>query len=560
MKIVCAFVAVAILGCARAPREKESTVSYEMRGRKTIDHTTGAPPAPALMGKGIIAPRPGPDAALPQFGSDDPIPAVLPAFVGSAIREADGIAPQTANKLVLLALLKARRFADLDRCFGDYQTAFELDARNEYWPSDALDAFRTGDAKVGSLVQEWTATSPRSWAALAARGAHRHALAWLVRGSGYANTVSETAGDAFARKESEAAADLRSAISRRPRFVAAYDVLIAVHRGTAAARTALDDSLRTCPDCFRPRATFLDGLTPEWGGSYEKMAAFVHESLSSSSNPRLKLLQGFAPFSRAMKMRDDGNPVEAMREINEALKAGDLWRVYLLRADIAGQIGQAPSALPDLDRAFELRPQASPLADFRGIVRTKLGMLEGAIQDFDLARKLDPTRPRPDEYVRIADALVRRSNEALATGGAGRVDALREVASRLREAAGAPDPRGATPSASPAPTVEAYADPSTAFHAQLASLPDDYAAYRRIGIPLLNAHRSQELEEVWTAWIARHPDDARGYWERHSAYSQRREIERRDEDLRQACALGHAQACSTQEINAALKARRTGAP
>jgi len=560
VKIVCAFMAVAILGCARTPQEKESGVSYEMRGRKTIGHATGAPPAPALMGKGIIVPKPGPDTALPQFGSDDPIPAVLPAFVGSAIRGADGIAPQTADKLVLLALLKARRFADLERSFEDYQTAFELDARNEYWSSDALDAFRTGDARVGSLLEEWTAASPKSWAALAARGAHRHALAWLVRGSGYANTVSETAGDAFARKEFEAASDLRSAIGRRPRFVAAYDVLIAVHRGTPAARRALDDSLRACPDCFQARAAFLDGLTPEWGGSYEKMAAFVRESLSSSSNPRLKLLVGFAPFSRAVKMRDEKNPVEAMREINEALKAGDLWRVYLVRADIACQLAQAASALPDLNRAFELRPQAWPLANFRGSVRARLGLLEDAIRDFDLARKLDPTRPLPEEYARVADALVRRSNEALATGGSGRADALREVASRLREAAGAPDPRGATPSATFAPTEEAFTDPGTAFRAQLASLPDDYAAYRRIGIPLLNARRSQELEELWTAWIARHPDDARGYWERHTAYSQRREIERRDEDLRQACALGHGPACQTQEINAALKARRTGEP
>lgn len=558
MKIVCVFMAVAILGCARTRREKESDVSYEMRDRKTIGHSTGAPPVPAFIGKGIIIPTPGPDAALPQFGSDDPIPAVLPAFVGSAIRGADGIAPQTADKLVLLALLKARRFADLDRCFEDYQTAFELDERNEYWPSDALDAFRTGDARVGSLVQEWTATSPRSWAALAARGAHRHALAWLVRGSGYVNTVSDAAGAMFARQESEAAADLRSALGRRARFVAAYDVLIDVHRGTAAARTALDDALRTCPDCFQPRAAFLDGLTPEWGGSYEKMAAFVRESLSSSSNPRLRLLQGFAPFSRAIKMRDDENPVEAMREINEALKAGDLWRVYLMRANIACQLGQAASALPDLNRAFELRPQASPLADFRGIVRARLGLLEGAIQDFDLALKLDPTRPRSEEYARVADALVRRSNEALATDGSGRAESLREVASRLREAVGAPDPRGATPSASPAPTAEAFSDPGTAFRAQLASLSDDYSAYRRIGLPLLNARRSQELEELWTAWIQRHPDDARGYWERHNAYAQRRDFERRDDDLRQACALGHGPACQTQEINEALRARRTG--
>ena len=257
---------VAVLGCARTHREKESDVSYEMRGRKTIGHSTAAPPPPALHGKGIIVPTPGPGTALPQFGSDDFIPAVLPAFVGSAIRGADGIAPQTADKLVLLALLKARRFADLDRCFEDYQTAFELDARNEDWPSDALDAFRTGDAAIGALIRDWADESPKPWAAFAARGVQRHALAWNLRGGGWADTVSDAVFEEFHRHENAAAEDLRKAIKRRPRFVAAHHVLIQILRGSPAARQVLDEALRACPECLGPRVAYLDALSRSGGG------------------------------------------------------------------------------------------------------------------------------------------------------------------------------------------------------------------------------------------------------------------------------------------------------
>jgi hypothetical protein len=557
VKVAGVFLAVALLGCARARQEQTSDVSYELRGRKTIGGSTGTAPTPAFFGKGLLAPTPCLDGPLPRFGGEISIPASLPAFIGSAIVGPDGYAPQTADKLVLLALLKARRFADLDRCFEDYQTAFELDARKEYWPSDALNAFRTGDADVGVLVGDWVGASPKSWAALAARGGHRNALAWLVRGTGYADTVSAEAAREFHDLQMRAAVDLREAIARRPRFVAAYEVLFSVFRGTPAARQVLDQALKACPECFLPRTSFLDAISPLWGGSYEEMDAFVRESLASNANPRLKLLRGFVAATRADRALEARKPAEAMAYENEALAAGEYWGFLYKRAVIASSLGQRAASLADLDRAFELCPQSMSLADFRAQIRAKLGQIELAVQDFDLARRLDPARPRPELYAQIADTLVRKSNDALAIGGTERAEALRALANTLKAGAAVP---GAPASALTAPTAEAYADPTQAFHAQLAALPDDYAAHRRVSIPLLNAHRPQELEELWTAWIERHPDDARGYWERSAAYSQLREIEPRDGDLRRACELGHGPACQTQAINSAMKARRTGAP
>ena len=286
------------------------------------------------------------------------------------------------------------------------------------------------------------------------------------------------------------------------------------------------------------------------------MEAFVRESIASNPSPRLKLLRGSVLTERAAQAMNANKPGEAMAYQNEALAAGEDAGFLYRHAVIANSLGQPTAALVDLDRAFELRPQSASMADFRAQVRMNLGQVELAVQDFDLARRLDPARPRPERYAQLADTLVRRSNEALVTGGTERAVALRTLAENLKAAAAPPG--AAAPYAPLTPTAEVFTDPGMAFRAQLASLPDDYAAYRRIGIPLLNAQRSQEMEELWTAWIQRHPDDARGYWERHKAYSQLREIEPRDEDLRHACALGHAEACRTQEINAALRARGTG--
>jgi tetratricopeptide (TPR) repeat protein len=556
-----------ILGasCGRRPDSKKSEVVYEMVGTRTIFRpASGAPSsgpgaAPVYAGANLIVPSPGPGAPIPSFDTTEAIPAALPAFVGSAIPGADGRAPQTADKLVLLALLRARRFVDLERCFEDYQTAFELDARKEYWPSDALEAFRTGDAAIGALVNEWAAASPRSWAAIAARGAHRHALAWLVRGSGFANTVLPDAGREFGRQEEAAAADLREAIRRKPRFVAAHYVLLGILRGSPAAKAVLDDALRACPECYQPRSGYLDGLWPEWGGSYERMESFVRESIASNPNPRLRLLRGTVPYARAMKAQQDGRPQEAMALVNEALAAGDHWGFYLLRASASAKLSQPAAALPDLDRAFELRPQAAPLADFRGQVRARLGLLEGAVADFDLARKLDPARPRPEQYAQIADTLVRRSNEARATGSSARADELLALANTLKVVSAAPVEAGSrTPAAeqpAPAPTAVVFTDPAAAFRDQLASLPDDYGAYRRLALPLLNGRRTQDLEELWTVWIGRHPEDPRGYRGRSDAYSQMRDADRRDADLSRACALGDEGACRTRDLNAAIRAR-----
>jgi tetratricopeptide (TPR) repeat protein len=574
LKAALAVASALAAGCARSrPAEKappETDVAYASRGSKVIERTAGgavnaggagAPVGPAFPAVGLRVPTSGPGAALPAFGAEPTIPAALPAFIGSAIPGSDGRAPQTADKLVLLALLKARRFPDLERCFEDFQTAFELDWKKEYWPSDALDAFRTGDAEIGALVGDWAAASPKSWAAVAARGVHRSALGWLVRGSGFADSVPAENRRELERQQAAADGDLRTAIGKRPRFVAAHYVLLEMLRGRAEARPVLEQALKACPECFQPRSAYLDGLSPDWGGSYERMDAFVREALASDPNVRLRLLRGFVPHARAAAALRAGTPGEAFALENQALESGEHWAFLLRRAVVASRLGQLAAALADLDRAFELRPQSAPLADFRAQVRAHAGQIEGAVADFDLARRLDPSRPRPERYARIADTLVRRSNDALASGGTERAEALRALANNLKVAAAAPGvtapPADAAP---PAPTAPAYADVAAAFHARLAELPDDYAAYRRLALPLLNARRSDELDELWTAWIQRHPDDARGYFERCAADSQKRDVARGDEDLRQACALGHAGACRTQEINAAVRGRTGGAP
>src|SRR5262245_13876918 len=48
------------------------------------------------------------------------------------------------------------------------------------------------------------------------------------------------------------------------------------------------------------------------------------------------------------------------------------------------------AALKDLDRAVDLEPKNADRWQNRGIVRFKLGQIEGSIADFDKAIELDP--------------------------------------------------------------------------------------------------------------------------------------------------------------------------
>ena len=78
---------------------------------------------------------------------------------------------------------------------------------------------------------------------------------------------------------------------------------------------------------------------------------------------------------------------------------------------------------------------------------------------------------------------------------------------------------------------------------ELAGKPDDFAAHLRVDHALAAQNRFAEVVTMWDAYVVRHPDDARAYYERGGAQYRQRKREAAMSDLKRACDLRMQRAC-----------------
>ncbi len=430
----------------------------------------------------------------------------LPPLVGRSAPARDGILYQTADRVALLSLLFARRFADLDRCMEAYQAAFENDVRKENWPQDATDTFDTADPHLTPLLDEWVRTSPDSFGAYGARGAHLEALAWKRRGKRLGHETSRAQFQSFDDLRARSAADFKKALALRPRFVAALQNLIGLSPDRAAdAKRYLNDALRICPECFRVRRAYPFVLFPQWSGSLEQMEAFGREAAAAfPSNPKLKILPGFGNWLRCGDQIDE-DPKTALATCEKATALGDYWEFLCNRALAKAALGRDADALTDMDRAIEQRPHMALLLGTRSDILFRMDQHERAARDYLLAVRLDPV---------TFDLRLRESAARGALSGAQRL-----LANRVAEAvlllglAHQLNPKDG----------QVRADPATEARAAIRACEDKPEEYERLAFALSKAHLVDGLVDLWTTYIARHPDDARGYSKRSFAYMQKGE-------------------------------------
>ena len=187
------------------------------------------------------------------------------------------------------------------RVYEQYlRTAFELLCTVLQDPAtpmeEALDAIRDfncvletseiqEDACLPTLVdylgQRWPA-SARAWLL---RGDAHIRLAWNRRGSGYADTVSETGWQAFARHLDEAAEDLETSWKLDPAVPDAAVAMITVEMGQGQGRDRMelwfDRAMKADPDCYAAASHKALYLQPKWYGSVAAALAFGRECVAS---------------------------------------------------------------------------------------------------------------------------------------------------------------------------------------------------------------------------------------------------------------------------------------
>jgi hypothetical protein len=140
------------------------------------------------------------------------------------------------------------------------------------------------DMVNGSI--EYRKTMPDSAIAVLAEVSRIHRIAWMLRGGGYANTVSDAGWKLFRQYNGEAWKLLEDSKTRTAQFPYWYLEAIAVGMDAdipdEQLRKILKEGLRKFPGNFSLYFRYLRTFAQRWGGDYESMDQFIREAAADA--------------------------------------------------------------------------------------------------------------------------------------------------------------------------------------------------------------------------------------------------------------------------------------
>jgi len=480
--------------------------------------------------------RSAPDLS-PKRPTDPPIPKDV-AFVGSAGTDPFGRPLSRPDSTVLLALLRARRFADLDTAFEHMQSAFERDPSKEAWPEHAMNSFAITDPTLGPLLDAWVTAAPKSFGALASRGAWKTTAAWAKRGTKTSDKTTQGQFDALASGAAEAISDYDAALRLRPRTVAVMTAKQHLLRGTGAPKEELrrlyDQSLEVCPTCFAPRAAWVLDHAPRWGGSKAQMLEAAKFSPAElEANPALALVPAYIEFDACRTVWKRDGKDAAVQPCEAAVSRGPVPRISCRHGDLLVLLDRHSDAMQHFEAGLEVDPQNRACIVGRHWVHKQRENFEAAAEDILLARRLDPTNLDIDKPTRfILERLRYDAREAGKAGDDAKDRRLRALANAISPGSGDPQTKHGLSGTNLAALQE-----------RVAKAPRDLALHRKLDQALAREQRFAEIVKMWDTFLTEQPDHAEALLERAGARWHGGDKSGGRADAKSACELGSKPAC-----------------
>lgn len=207
-----------------------------------------------------------------------------------------------------------RRFAEIDQHFSAILAAYERGDISDAEVDIEFDFFSTPRAQDEPLHAEWIGAFPKSRAARLA-----HAYYWSQRGyaSRGGDLAAKTSAVQFAAmehafKKAWAELDAAEGLAKTPlpEWAARLQILRATGSGTRdMASPIYRKAIATQPRTLHVRIAYARISAPQWGGSFEKLAAIRDDARSLAADDR-RFVQSRVNFeiARAYHFRDEVKP------------------------------------------------------------------------------------------------------------------------------------------------------------------------------------------------------------------------------------------------------------
>ncbi len=470
-----------------------------------------------------------------------PLPTALPLKGPDGLDE-EGFPRASIDQPALRSLLAHKQYAALAGYLAEIVDAFDKNEKYERWPVDAFDAFHSAELALGAELDAWVASDDASFAAHLARARYWVAVGWARRGGAWSKDTAAVELAAMHEAFEHAKPDIDAALARRPRLLPALRLRIemASADGSHAEKVAARDAaLAICPRCSEIRWTYIENVSPRWGGSYAEMETFAGESQQAASSSRMKSLLGAADEDRADVARRENRFEEAEALAAAAIEAGERWEYRIQRARIRIARGDKEGAAADLDRAKELRPGSSRMLTERAAALFKLARYDDAGRDMLELLRVDATDDIARAYYGpIRQGLVKQGSEEDRAGHRDAALAIFDIATEL-----APYSADVMRWRAQAIVGKDPPDPKT-LERELDARPDDFRLRQRLDFLLSRTRDFARIVAIWNAYLARHPDDWRAYVERAGTNMHLGRPADAKADALKACDLGSNEGCA----------------
>jgi tetratricopeptide (TPR) repeat protein len=226
-------------------------------------------------------------------------------------------------------------------------------------------------------LDKWVKNRP-SYISYGARGVYKVNRGYFIRGKKY---ISETPPENILKMElihEEARSDLESAINENKRFAPAYCALMQIEEASGnigGLKSILDDAIRSIPETYYIRYTYLTALHPRWGGSYELMQEYASGiSKEALINPRIWSLKGEVPAERGYTALLNKDYNKAIQYYTEALSYGERMSFLKYRGRMFMKVKKYDMALQDFMRYTKYDESDKEVNDY---IKYLNGILKG---------------------------------------------------------------------------------------------------------------------------------------------------------------------------------------
>ena len=292
-----------------------------------------------------------------------------------------------------VAMVRAGEFAALNRYYARVQARYDKGSLSDERLRSAFRNFYDSSPDLVPQYESWVTRMPDSYVAHLARAIYYVKVGQASRGN---RIIADTPAGQLRGMDAAfnvAFTELQKSyhLERKPLLTVFYLVDIGKYEGEAAQnRQLLQDSLEIDPKNFIVREMYMQTLMTAWGGSTEKIMAFVVQSRTAGlSAAHMKDLASFVFSDEAwIDDVDNENYKRAAAEYLEAAKlSGDDTCLLCASRDLV-KAQDYPDAAPVLTQYLSRHPDSTEALGTRGYVYFKLGRTDDGVRDCKRAAEL----------------------------------------------------------------------------------------------------------------------------------------------------------------------------